>query len=265
MIGFGLIPYYPSDIDWSKYLVHLLFLQDYLGAHILVPLWSLATEEKFYLLAPFLLLLVNRLSPIKSIVLLIFFIILMVLLKSILMNEADHAINYITFFEQYRAPFHFAVGSILMGVIVAILAQFEAPKHLPIWAFIAAVLIVVVLFLANLYNPNNWNWMNVLHTVVVFLFAVLVWVAVKHTGAWYMRFLTGRVFRIIAVLSYALYLAHYTILPWVYRLHKHYIQSEEAWIHAGSFLLLYLFVAVIFSLLLHYLVEKPFLTIKNRL
>ncbi|TDR20481.1 acyltransferase family protein [Marinicella litoralis] len=265
LVSLGLIPYYRVAAAPSEYLVHFLFLQDYLGAHILVPLWSLATEEKFYILAPIFLLLTRRLSPVKTIGILVVFMLFMLALKTVVMIQSDQVLNHTKFFEQYRAPFHYAMVSILVGVVVAILARLPSSSKRHSAVVVATVLIIVIMLFTNLYNPENWLGLNILHLLVVMIFGVWVWAAVKNTGAWYLRFLTGRVLRVVSVLSYSLYLTHYTVLPWVYRLHKQHVTSEQAWIHAGSFLLIYLALTVAFSLLLHYLIEKPFLTIKDRL
>ena len=58
IVAFGLVSFYPVPAEnWGFRLAyHLLFLQDYLPADFNVVFWSLGVEEKFYLLAPFLVL-----------------------------------------------------------------------------------------------------------------------------------------------------------------------------------------------------------------
>ena len=262
----GLIPYYQVKVPLSEVAIHLVFLQDYLGSDILVPLWSLATEEKFYLLAPFLLLVLSRLSLGKGLVCLLAFMLIMLMLRTVLIQQNEAIAGYDGFFWSYRAPFHFAILSIFVGVVVAMLVQQDrAPRMLPVLALVASVLIVLLLCFMNMFQPENWQQANLGQFVIVLLFGVLIWAAVKNTGAWGLRLLTGRFLRIISVLSYALYLVHYAVLPWVSRLHKQHIYSEEPWVHALTYFGMYIGITFAVSLVLHYVVEKPFLIIKDRL
>ncbi len=265
LVALGLIPYYRSSIAASDYLIHLLFLQDYLGNNILIPLWSLATEEKFYLLAPLLFVLLKKSTPKTSLVWLLLTLLGVMIWRAVAIAQTDAELNYGTFFTQFRAPFHFAVVSIAAGVAVALLSQKQRPVWLPVVAWLAAAGLVLVLFFADLYSSDSWQQAHWLHCLSVLLFALVIWAAVSSSGGRWMRLLCGRTLRVISVLSYALYLTHYTVLPWVFRLHKQHIYSEEPWIHASAFFLLYITTTLVFSLILHYVVEKPFLMLKDRL
>jgi len=264
LIVFGLIPYYQSSFTNMDILIHVVFLQDYLGAKLLTPMWSLATEEKFYLLAP-LLLFLTRWDIKKSVGVLLILIMVLTAYKSYSMSHYAEALNAISFFENFRAPFHYAITSIMIGVMIALLTQQQRPNILPLLFWVSAVIILALMTFMALYHANNWHWLNGLHLLMVLMFGLMIWTAVKYSGAIWMKFLTGRFLRIISVLSYSWYLAHYTVLPWVYRLHKQHIYSEEPWIHATSFLGIYLGLSISFSLLLHYMIEKPFLIWKDRI
>ncbi|MEZ5471368.1 MAG: acyltransferase [Marinicella sp.] len=263
LIVFGLIPYYKTVYSYSDLLVHMVFLQDYLGAHLLTPMWSLATEEKFYLLAPLLLFLL-RWPLSRSVALLLVIVVFITLLKSLMMHQTDVSLNAISYFELFRAPFHYAITSILIGVLVAIISQGSTVKAQPTLFWVSALGAFGILCWANLYQAENWHLLNGLHLLMVLMFGLMIWTAVQFSGAPWLKWLTGRTLRTISVLSYAWYLAHYTVLPWVYRLHRGYIRSEEPWIHTLSFLAIYVGISLLFSLLLHYLIEKPFLLWKDR-
>lgn len=260
----GIIPQFQPSVSWADLLVHVVFLQDYLGAVILVPMWSLATEEKFYLLAP-LLLVFTRWPLKRSLTLLLVIMLGLVTFRTVQLIQSESVVNHIQFFLQYRAPFHYAVVAILVGVVIALIEQQRTPSWLSAVSLLTGVVVVVSLLLFNFYQPTHWHWLSVTHFVMVLLFGVLVWSAVKLTGSGWLSILRGRFLRVVAVLSYTLYLVHYAVLPWAFKLHKQYIISETPWIHAGSFLLIYIGISVMVSLLLHYLVEKPFLLLKARL
>ncbi len=265
LVTLGLIPYYRLDVSVSDFLIHLVFLQDYLSNDILIPLWSLATEEKFYLLAPLLYFVLKKLSPRAGLVLLMLVVIVLMIWRSFAVAGIDSALNYGSFFSQFRAPFHYAVVSIAVGVAVAMVSQWRQPRFLPIVALLCVLVVIAVMLFCDLYSVKSWQWVHWLHVLMVLLFGVLVWVAVNFSGARYLRFLCGRSLRVISVLSYALYLTHYAVLPWVHQLHKKHVYSEVPWVHGMTFFVVYIFITLALSLILHYLVEKPFLLIKDRL
>lgn len=264
IIVLGLIPYYQVDVPASDLWIHLFFLQDYFGSTILVPFWSLATEEKFYLLAPFLLLFTRKLSVKQNLVMLGAVIVILTGLKAWTLSQATATTGYSAYFNDFRAPFHYAIIAVFVGVMVAMLMRIERPKGLPKIALLATVALIAVFAFMDLYRGINLQVLNLLHLIVVVLFGVIVWCAVAYSGHKHMRFLCGRGLRIVAVLSYALYLAHYAVLPQVTKWHKTYIYPEVAWIQVSSFFAMYLITSVVAATILHYLVEKPFLILKDR-
>ena len=188
---------------------------------------------------------------------------LVLLVIKVIATELNPPQGYVMFFNNLRSPFHYAIASILIGVVVAMLAQQRTPRHLPFFALASLFFTGITLTFSNFYNTQNWQSAHILHYFVVICLGVMVWAAVKKTGTRHLRFLNGRLLRIVSKLSYALYLTHYAVLPWVNKLHRQVIHSEEAWIHAGAFFLIYLSFSVVFSVALHYLVEKPFLILKS--
>ena len=264
LIVLGAIPQYQVPVSATDIWVHLLFLQDYMNLNILVPMWSLATEEKFYLLAP-LLLFLHR-WPVKRVLAILMLIFLLVFtLKAILISQHTDNLNSLDYFYLYRAPFHYAVMGILIGVLVYFVSRLQI-KRVPVLLVILVLASMIWMLFANkLYGMNQWVWVNWIQLLVTLGFGFMVWLAVNFTGSRWLRFLTGRTLRIFAVLSYAMYLVHYAVLPWVRQLHRHHIRSEEPWIHALTFFMIYLVVTFLASLVLHYLVEKPFLKWKDKM
>ncbi len=260
----GIIPKFQPDISSTELVIHLLFLQDYAGTNILSPMWSLATEEKFYLLAPLLLILTRKSLKIGVSILLVSMLGL-ITFRTLAIIQFEQVEGHIQFFVHYRSPFHFAVVSILVGVMVALLEHKKAHLKLSLLSKLVVIVIFAMLLSYNFYHVTHWQWLSVTHFIMVLLFGFVVWSAVKYSGNGWLKMLTGRFLRVISVLSYSFYLVHYAVLPWVYSLHKQYIYSETPWIHAVSFLLIYIGLTVLVGLVLHYLVEKPFLVIKERL
>lgn len=260
----GIIPYYDRDFSWVILMKHVFFIQDYSGNEILTPMWSLATEEKFYLLAPFLLFL-TRFSLQKTVGILVALITLIATFRWMHISTAESIGNHIAFFLNYRAPFHYAIIAILVGVLIALIENQPAHKILSYIAPLAVLVLMVCLLSLNLYSVENWRLLSVGHLVIIVLFGLLIYASIKHSGNPWLRILRGRFLRIIAVLSYSLYLVHYTILPWTLRLHRTHIYSETPWVHAISFFGIYIALACSMATLLYLLIEKPFLTIKDKI
>jgi len=269
LVALGAIPYYSATVTATSFWLHVVFLQDYFVSSVLVPMWSLATEEKFYLLAP-LLLFMNNWRTHKSVFFLLVIVAVLMLWRSLQISQINEEVTAIGFFESFRAPFHFAIISILVGVGVALT---ERLKHegqtkrdfMPLVGLLAGALVITVMLVSNLYRGPDWQMVHWLHFAVVLSFGVIMWVSVTYTGARWLKPLTGRFLRVVAVLSYALYLVHYAILPWALHWHRSWVSSEVAWVHASTFVLIYLSLTVVFALLLHYLVEKPFLLLKDKI
>jgi peptidoglycan/LPS O-acetylase OafA/YrhL len=265
LIVLGVLPSAFQQLTVQELMIHVFFLQDYLGTQILVPLWSLATEEKFYLLSPLLAALLMRKTAKTGIIIVLFVMAVLVLLRTWMMTQDTTPHHYEAFFWQFRAPFHFAVLGILAGVMVAWLSSRTQHQPHPLLVWTSVLTSVVIFTTIDTLSTSNVQVLNGLHLWMTFNFMVWVWAARSCSGHRWMTWLTGRSLRIIAVLSYALYLVHNTVFPWVYQLHKKWVLSETAWFHALTFFAIYLAISILISLVLHYLVEKPFLRLKDRL
>lgn len=252
-------------LSFTDFWIHFIFIQDYFGANILSPLWSLATEEKFYLLAPLMLFVLKRFSVGQVITSLLALMLIITIIKTAGVYGHEGKFSFNKFFLQYRAPFHYAMVSIGVGVVVAYMEQIKLPKWFPALGFVSIIAIVLILCFVDLYYPEQWHWIGVWHFITVILFGILMLTVIKQSGGPWVQILRGRFLRVIAVLSYSLYLSHMAILPWLYKLHKYWIRSEEAWVHSLTFFIMYIGLSLALALILHYLVEKPFLIIKDRL
>jgi peptidoglycan/LPS O-acetylase OafA/YrhL len=265
LILIGVLPSPSQPITVQELVIHVLFIQDYFGARILEPLWSLATEEKFYLLSPLLAALLWRRSANHGLLMLFTLLALLVLLRTWMVTQESTAVSYHSFFWQFRAPFHFAVVGILAGALVAWLSMRTQLKPHRLLILFSVVTTIIIMTTTDTLKMTDAQRLNGIHLCMVANFTIWVWAARHHSGSVWMKWLTGRTLRIIAVLSYALYLVHNTVFPWVNQLHQRWIMSETAWIHALTFFAFYLVLSCLLSLALHYLIEKPFLRIKDRM
>ena len=265
----GAFPGYNPEISRLLYeiAVHVAFLQDFFGTNILVPLWSLATEEKFYLIAPFLLAWLNRLkTPPSRFSVLIGFIILSLLMRLFawLIHSPE---SYASFFWQVRAPFFSCIDGLFLGILANEIhrspALFKPIRKRSQPIFLASISTIVVLL--------SWKeWAVPEHFIaaifVIFLFGLscsaLLLSSIELKGL-AKKILTSVALRTIAVLSYALYLVHYTTIDLSVSLAG--IDGENDQLNISLFLTYYVLISFLYAIVLHLLVERPFLSLKARL
>ncbi len=273
LILFELVPLYQHtsvDIE-SELFIHVTFLQDYYGSNFLVPMWSLATEEKFYLLCPLLLWAIYRF--LDSPFVLYFSLILLSALPLIgrlntlsMRNSSD----YVDFFWTVRSPFHMALDGLLMGLIVS-LVIYRAPNKpvLGRWsnhAFVSVVMCSIVLMGIFEWLSGELSWY--LASVMIFLFsalfALIVLFSINCTGR-IKIFLSSVALRFFSKISYSLYLVHMLMIPMSVYICKQLIDVNHLSIFEGMvYFGIYVLLSILFALFVHFLVERPFLHLKSK-
>ena len=265
----GVIPGYSVTVERPLYeiAVHALFLQDYLGTNILVPLWSLATEEKFYLLAPFLVAFIWRVDNAWARM----GVLAMLLLASVGARALNWALqspdSYSAFFWQVRAPFHGCLDGLLVGVIsfevsrIPILRRTLCRTALPV--LIASMTLVVLILSADEWaRPGAMAATLLVIPAFSMCCGTMLLASLNITGK-ALTILGSRSLRFVARHSYAVYLTHYTTLglslEWSHQI------SGDTDTFVPLFVLLYLFLSFAFAIALHFAVERPFLKIKAKI
>lgn len=269
IILLDVVPFYkPHSVDTEYSLrIHILFMQDYIGADLLVPLWSLATEEKFYFLSPFLIWIVfylqktSHLLVILAIALLVF---LSIFIRSVQLDDAL-ILNYSNFFWAYRAPFHFAFQGLLMGLLVAYLYSHNLqPNSHSVSIFRISLLVLITILIADEWMSDNANW-NITSMVLFVIninFAVMIF-ACGNSEKLNQGWLSTPVLRFFSRMSYSLYLVHYLFIPWSTHIAKSITNTH--WLSIVFFLLCYISLSLVTAYLLHLIVEKPFLLLKDKI
>lgn len=246
-----------------SFMTHFLFLQDYLSSDVMVTLWSLAVEEKFYLLAPLLLYLLlallRRFGRRSAAALLL----LAMAAIACSMQQAAAGLpagDYPAFFWAVRAPFHHAMLAILAGVLVALLhgqpglRQQAAPGR---GFTLAAVAALALLAATDWIGSGNWRATCAVIAGATLLGAALVWfgLAINRLRP---AFGSSQGLRIVAKLSYALYLVHFPLIAPALQLTKALAPSPLL------FFVVYLLLSFAAAWLLHVALEKPFLRLRER-
>ncbi|CAN7680555.1 acyltransferase [Pseudoduganella sp. LjRoot289] len=256
-----------AEFTRLAFATHLLFLQDYLGSDVMVTLWSLAVEEKFYLAAPALLFLLMRAGRRAACVLLA--MAMGLLCWSMLASARGvPAGAYASFFWSVRAPFHHALLGILAGLLVAIEHGASSARRAPRVLFLALAALPLAL-----HTGRDWlaqgDWPAVCRVIMLSccLFALLVrcGLAVNCSRP---AFGSTRPLRAVAKLSYALYLVHYPLIEPAAQLCQALLGSAAQAAPALAsllFLLLYCAMSWTAAWLLHVSLERPFLLLRDRL
>ncbi|PHR55536.1 MAG: hypothetical protein COA43_15220 [Robiginitomaculum sp.] len=256
----GVFPLYAVSPEHLglRVFYHMLFLQDYLPSNINVVFWSLGVEEKFYILAPLIAVILVKFKQTRSAFALMALLFLCSpLAKTFQLWSAHAEINYQTFFQDYRSPFHLSTEPLIVGFAIS---YFEIKKKINLtpsqakWIFaMAAVLTGSLLFSHDFLSSFGfWDMMGQPISLAL-LFGTMVVCATQLSG---LPVIGEPVWRLVSRLSYALYLIHFPLIPLALAL-----TLPNAPL---SFWGIYMIFAFAGALVLHFLVEKPFLKIKNR-
>jgi peptidoglycan/LPS O-acetylase OafA/YrhL len=247
---------------------HLLFLQDYLPANIVVAFWSMGVEEKFYLVAPFLVLAGATRSTLRErITIPLAILVGGVALRVLAMQERPEIVDYEAFFRVFRSPFHLALDPILIGVILAFIYRgrdewprltARASAGLVFWA--GAVGFVLLTTGGELMAEISW-WDKTLQPIAIAaVFGALTFGLLFGGGP--SGGFDSALLLFFARISYCLYLVHLPLIPLARKLAG---QGDGADPDFALFFAIFSALSILAALLLHYAIEKPFLVLKDRI
>lgn len=216
-------------------------------------LWSLSVEEHFYLLFPFLfLLLFGKKNGIFSIVLLallfLFLIVKILVFTQVPYSDATRIIYFTT---------HCRVDSILFGCLAAIwMYSGSSQRYMnALKSKAIAIVALIVLLLTELMPfPFFQNTLKYTFEGICFLL-IIPGFQFREQNGWMRRIVENKVMTYVGKLSYSLYLFH-----WVARaiVNLYIPQKGIYWYVLG------IAMTIVLSLISFYYVEKPFLAIRRK-
>jgi peptidoglycan/LPS O-acetylase OafA/YrhL len=257
----GVLPGYFDSADLAASVLYATNFWNIYVHPIQMPgfniFWSLAVEEHFYLVFPFLMLLMIRLKLARrSQVSILLAICTAVLIWRCILVFRLHSLDMV--FGPVTDPLRTMYGtdtridSILFGCVLALWGNpvlDDKPKHS--WTLVTAG--VLTLFGTLIYRNLVFRE-TIRYTLQSLALIPLFVAAIRLHDHWAFRWLNSRPLRFIGVLSYTLYLVHFPILKMV-----------EGW---SSNRVVVGFVAMSISLVLayivHVLVEKPLARFRRR-
>ncbi len=176
-------------------------------AKILTHLWSLAVEEQFYLVWPFIILIVK--SPKK-----LFFIMLSVLLLVIIARSAVwfykiEDLNYTTLYTFTR------IDGICIGSMIALLLKFK-PKIISNNLALIVLVLAIINFLFYFLNQKNQNgypyFAFVGYTTFCAMFGLLLYeIVTTSNSSLTNRLFSLQPFRFFGKISYGFYVFHWPV------------------------------------------------------
>lgn len=269
--AFPLYPVAPDDLG-RRLGYHMLFMQDYLPADILVVFWSLGVEEKFYLLAPVLLTATfalrrrwMRYAALGALAL------TPSLLRAQTWLGSPPGLDYESFFALFRSPFHLSFDGLAVGMLCALVygdrAQLGWTRVRPVTSALfwsGAILVGGLLCATPLLAVIGPFQAVALQAVLALgMGAMVLGVAL---GGGPQNALGARALFVVSTLSYALYLVHYALIPGVLAALAATLDLTHLprALQLTLFLPPYLLVSFAVAAALHYAVEKPFLLLRQR-
>lgn len=266
----GAVPFFKVEgqVVAVRVAYHVLFLQDYLPPNIVVAFWSLGVEEKFYLLAPVLLLGSARIRDSRQRMgVLVAVGMLAVLSRGLLALHDPAPPSYVDFVRTYRFPFHHCVDTLVIGVVAAMLHRDLKAAPGPrarlgnalAWGGLAVIGWLLVS--GELLGDIGW-WDKTLQPDAIGLAfgAVVLGCAL---GGGPQHLLSSAVLRVIARVSYPLYLIHMALIPLCWRLVG--AAPADGGRALVAFLPVFLGVSLLAAIAIHFAAEKPFLLLKDRI
>jgi peptidoglycan/LPS O-acetylase OafA/YrhL len=265
----GVFPYYEfsSQLLGLRVGYHMLFLQDYLPSNIVVAFWSLGVEEKFYLIAPFLILARANRQSIREQTTGIFMLLLLGIALRIFTAFTQPGVEtYVQFFYTFRSPFHMTMDPILLGVLIALIYRSKdrlpritskSSANLAFWS--GAALFLWLSTASSMMSEISWWDKTLQPTVIALAFAGITFGLIFGGGP-------AAIFRstllfFFARISYSLYLIHIPLVPVSLRLANEIASGENVF---SVFIVIFGSLSLLAALALHFAVEKPFLLMKER-
>ncbi|MEY2799835.1 MAG: hypothetical protein RI934_823 [Bacteroidota bacterium] len=259
-ISINYIVGFPTTFDFR----YLFFAQNLVHAHpsFFPEAWSLSVEEWFYLSLP-LAVFVALVLPTKNKEnrLLMAFMGLLLLFTLFRWSQSNGTFDINSWDKNIRKVVAFRLDALLYGVIAAWVLKTQKSfaityrKHL---FLLGAILVPVAYFV--FYKKYSAGFNNVFFSSLSSMgFALTLFYFKTWQGPKNKSIINAITF--LSVISYSLYLIHYTFL---FRVLNNFIVARTL-INASVLLFVYLLLAIVLASFFHCYFEKPFLKLKEKM
>jgi len=230
--------------------------------NFLLHLWSLAVEEQFYIIWPFVILLVRKIKTLFWIM--IFLLIGIMVTRSLLWITNTEGLQYFNLYIFTR------IDGICIGCALALLQRINPgliSRNISIIVFSIAALNFSFFFL-NRVNDYSFPYFNFVgYTTFAVIFAILVDECIVNSRGWTARICNIKPLKFFGKISYGFYILHWPVyklanenlITW---LKDNQIQNEYYTQMISALACTCL--AILLSTLSYYFFEARFLRLKNR-
>jgi len=266
------IGFFTSDLEYFvrnqwwlwTYLQNWLFsFQLNEDAKILTHLWSLAVEEQFYLVWPFVILLFR--SPKKLFVIMLSLLVLVITARSVIWLYKIEDLNYTTLYTFTR------IDGICIGSMIALLMKFRPNLIINNFTFIVLGLAIInfIFYFLNQQNKNGYPYFAFVgYTTFCAMFGLLLHEIVTTPKTSVInRILSVRPLRFFGKISYGFYIFHWPVYMMTYTGFYYFLKENIN--SPGSSVkiiaaLLSTGLALIISVISFFLFENYFLRLKKK-
>jgi peptidoglycan/LPS O-acetylase OafA/YrhL len=232
------------------------------GAEHLNHFWSLAVEEQFYLVWPFIILWLK--TPRRLIVFILLALVGLFLVRSFLWYLKIDNFNYTLFYRFTR------VDGICIGALCALIYKVRKnliSENIAVAACTLAALNFLFYFL-NKFNHFNYPYLAYVgYTTFSALLGLLLNEVIQNKSKWFQFIFTFPLLRFVGKISYGLYAIHWPVFLMThdkfFNLFQNKIGLKESFsTYSASICATAL--GFILSILSYYYFEKKFLSLKKR-
>lgn len=220
--------------------------------------WSLAVEEQFYLIWPFVILLLKK--P-KAIIYLLFILLVGVVTLRFVLWEFK--IEHLAYFNLYTFT---RVDGICIGSMLAVFRTTNPKAINRYFTFIVLGLAALnfVFYFFNQRNQFSYPYLAIVgYTTFAVIFGLLVNEGVQGENVFINKIFSSSILKFFGAISYSLYVIHWP----VYLILSSVLQKEFAanfWSKSFTISTISIFISVILAFLSFHFFEKRFLILKKR-
>ena len=243
-------------------LSELLFVQNYfvgLWQHT----WSLAVEEHFYLLLPFLLFFLVRKNSLNKLPLIVGFIVAGCIVLRF--RVLDEEFSWLT----HMAPTHLRIDGLFFGVLLSYFYCFKRKALIKIVSsnelFLIVLSILIIGAVSFDFINEGWFWHTVGLSLLSFSFAIILIVFLKSKVLFNLSTILKIPVNIISkigIYSYSIYLWHIPIKVLLMKRIVGYMEFDLGYLLVA---LIYILLSILGGIILSKCIEYPILKLRDRL